>query len=169
VAGDGRRATARLAAAVTALGFAPAGGRLAAGDAAGAIVLVNAASGAAEGTVHRWAQRIRWLEFSPDGSALLVATDSWLHALAATPALTPSLSKLAVWPAASTALSAVSASTVRFAGVEGNGLLVSGDIDLAAPPSPVVTADVSALVARDWSAVLALALNDNGDPVARAP
>jgi hypothetical protein len=168
VAGAGRRVTARLAAAVTALSFTPAGGRLAAADAAGAIVLVNAESGAAEGTVHRWLQPIRWLEFSPDGTALLVATDSWLHALAATPALTPSLSKLAVWPAASTAFSAVSASAVRFAGVEGGGFLVSGDFDLAAPPSPV-TADASALVARDWSAALALALNDNGDPVARAP
>jgi WD40 repeat protein/subtilisin-like proprotein convertase family protein len=168
VAGAGRRVTARLAAAVTALSFTPAGGRLAAADAAGAIVLVNAESGAAEGTVHRWLQPIRWLEFSPDGTALLVATDSWLHALAATPALTPSLSKLAVWPAASTAFSAVSASAVRFAGVEGGGFLVSGDFDLAVPPSPV-TADASALVARDWSAALALALNDNGDPVARAP
>jgi hypothetical protein len=84
------------------------------------------------------------------------------------PAFAPVLSKLAVWPAASTALSAISASTVRFAGVDGGGFLVSGDIDLAAPPSSV-TAEASALVARDWSAALALALNDNGDPVAREP
>ena len=34
----------------------------------------------------------------------------------------------------------------------------------AAPPSGL-TADASALVARDWSAALALQLNDNGDPV----
>ena len=158
------RVTVRLAAAVTALAFAPDGSRLAAADAGGAIVLVRAQGGDFEGTAHRWSQPIRWVEFTADGGALLVATDAWLHALAATPALVPTHSKLVVWPASSTALSAVSATVARFAGVDAGGLLASGDIDLAAPSS-AGAADASALVARDWSAVFALRLNDNGDPV----
>ena len=73
----------------------------------------------------------------PDGGALLVATDAWLHALAATPALAHAHSKLVLWPASSTALTAVSGTAVRFAGVETNGALASGIIDIAAPGSAV--------------------------------
>ena len=59
------------------------------------------AAGAVEGSARHWSQPIRWLEFSPDGSALFVATDAWLHALAAaTPTLAPVHSRLVVWPAA---------------------------------------------------------------------
>ena len=158
------RMTVRLGAAATSLAFAPDGARLAAGTADGTIVLVATADGDVEGTARHWSQPIRWLEFSPDGSALLVATDAWVHALAATSTLAPAHSKLVVWPAASTALVASSATTVSFAGVEAAGVLTSGVIDVAASPS-VVTADPAALVARDWSAALALRLNDNGDPV----
>jgi hypothetical protein len=73
------------------------------------------------------------------------------------------LSKLVVWPASSTAASAVSATRVSFAGVDGLGALVSGEVDLAA--AAAASADAAALVERDWSAALALRLNDNGDPV----
>jgi hypothetical protein len=91
-----------------------------------------------------------------------------LHALAATPTLAPAHSKLVLWPASSTVLAAISGTTVSFAGVEAAGVLASGVIDVTASPS-VITADASALVARDWSAALALALNDNGDPVPFEP
>jgi len=99
---------------------------------------------------------------------LLVATDAWVHALAATPTLAPLHSKLVLWPASGTVMNAVSATTVGFAGVEAGGALASGVIDMTASPS-VVTADASTLVARDWSALLALRLNDNGEPVPSAP
>lgn len=169
LAADARtRLTARLDAAVTSLAFSPDGNRLAAADSSGAIALLAAADARVEGAAHRWAQPIRWLDFSADGGSLLVATDSWLHALAATPALSPTYSKLFSWPAFSTALVPKSATAVGFAGVDASGVLASGVVDLAAPPR-AVTPDASALVARDWSAAFGLRLNDNGDPVPLEP
>jgi WD40 repeat protein len=162
LAGDAReRTTVNLGAAATWLAFTPDGARLAAADASGAITLVATSSGRVEATVRRWSQPIRWLEFGADGEGLLVATDAWLHALAATPPLAPAYSKLIVWPASSTVLRAVSATAVRFVGVEVGGALASGEIDLTAPSA---TVDPAALVARDWSTALSLQLNDNGDP-----
>jgi WD40 repeat protein len=162
---DGRRAAVRLGAAAVALALAPDGNHLAIGDAGGTITLVDAASWETAGTTRHWPQPIRWLEFSPDGSALLVATDSWLHALATTN-LAPAHSTLVVWPAADTVATAISATTIGFAGVTTDGSLISGVLDLAALEP---REDAAALVARDWSAVLGLRLNDNGDPVPFAP
>jgi hypothetical protein len=161
--GGGERATVRLGAPAAALAFAPDGSRLAVGDSSGTITLVATASGESEGTVRHWSQPIRWLEQSPDGSTLLVATDAWLHALAAsTPMLVPLQSKLVTWPAAAPVATAISATSIGFAGVATDNSLVSGVLDLAATePSQ----DSAALVARDWNAVLALRLNDNGEPV----
>ncbi|HVJ28894.1 MAG TPA: hypothetical protein VNA66_01175, partial [Gammaproteobacteria bacterium] len=158
------RMTARLDAAVTSLAFAPDGSRLAAADATGALAVLTADNARVESSAHHWSQPIRWLEFGGDGGSLLVATDAWLHSLAAAAGLPPTHSKLFSWPASSTSLTAVSATAVGFAGVEAGGVLASGVIDLSAPPGPV-TADASALVTRDWPAVLGLRLNDNGDPV----
>ena len=155
-------AIARLDAAVTWLAFAPDGSRLAAADADGAITLIALPSAAVERTVRRWAQPIAWLEWSPEGDALLAATDAWLHSLEATPELTPAYSKLAVWPASSTALVAISNRAVGFAGVS-DGAIMSGTIDLAAADN--VSVDVAALVARDWQSAFALRLNDNGEPL----
>jgi hypothetical protein len=158
---------ARLDAAVTALAFA-ADGRLAAADAGGNIALLGAADARVETTAQHWPVPIRWLELSADGASLLVATDAWLHALGMAPGLPPTLSKLFSWPASSTALTAVSATTVGFAGVEAAGVLTSGVVDLAAAPRAVTT-EASALVARDWPAALGVRLNDNGDPVPLDP
>ncbi len=157
-----------LDAAVTALAFAPDGRRLAVATVDGAIALLAAADGNLEGRVRHWSAPIRWLEFSPDGAVLLVATDAWVHALAATPTLTPLQSKLVVWPASELALNAVSATTVGFAGVDAGGALVSGVTDVSASSS-AVPADASALVARDWSTLLEMRLNDNGEPVPLDP
>ena len=169
LAAEGRdRVTARLDASVTALAFAPDGRRLAVGDAGGAIALLAADDGRVETSAHHWLEPIRWLEISADGASLLVATDSWLHALATAPSLPPTHSKLFSWPASSTALTAVSATSVGFAGVDAAGALSSGVVDLAAGPRAVTT-EASALVARDWPAALALRLNDNGDPVPLEP
>jgi hypothetical protein len=161
--GGEQSATVRLGAPATALAFAPDGSRLAVGDSSGTITLVATASGESEGKVRHWSQPIRWLEQSPDGSTLLVATDAWLHALAAaTPMLVPLQSKLVTWPAAATVATAISATSIGFAGVATDKSLVSGVLDLeATEPRP----DAAALVARDWPAALALRLNDNGEPV----
>jgi hypothetical protein len=161
--GGGRRAAVQLDAAVAALEFAPDGSRLAVGDASSTITLVAAASGESEGRVQHWSQPIRWLEWSPDGSAMLVATDAWLHALSASSsALVPTRSKLVTWPAAGAVATAISASTVGFAGIATDRSLVSGVLDLAAIEQPT---NAATLVARDWPAALALRLNDNGEPV----
>jgi WD40 repeat protein len=159
----GERVSVQLGAAATSLAFTPDGRRLAAGDAGGVITFIATADGDVEGTARHWSQPIRWLESAPDGNALLVATDAWLHVLAAIPALAPTHSKLMLLPASSTALIAVSGTAVRFAGVETNGALVSGIIDVAAPANAAASA--AELVARDWSAALALRLNDDGEPV----
>jgi hypothetical protein len=158
----------RLDAPVTSLAFAPDGRRLVAADAGGAIALLSADDARVETSAHRWEQPIRWLEVSADGASLLVATDAWLHALSITPGLLPTHSKLFSWPESSTALTAVSATAVGFAGVEAAGVLASGVVDLAAAPR-AATMEASALVARDWTAALALRLNDNGDPVPLEP
>jgi WD40 repeat protein/subtilisin-like proprotein convertase family protein len=160
----GRRATVRLAAAPVALAFAPDGTRLAIGDTDGTITLVDTESGESEGNARRGSQPIRWLQFSPDGTTLVVATDVWLHALAAgTPALVATQSRLLRWPAAATVATAISATAIAFAGLATDGSLVSGVVDLVAIEPPAD--DSAALVARDWSAALALRLNDNGEPV----
>jgi WD40 repeat protein/subtilisin-like proprotein convertase family protein len=160
------RTTVQVGAAATSLAFSPDGSRVAAADAGGAVTLF-AASGELVGTARRWTQPVRWLGFSPDGGTLLVATDAWLHVLAATPELAPAHSKLVVWPAASTALTAVSSTAVGFAGVEIGSVLTSGVIDAAAAPSG--SADAPAFAARDWSSVFEVRLNDNGEPEPLAP
>jgi hypothetical protein len=154
--------TVRLDAAVTSLAFSPDGTRLAAADSGGAITRIAPSTAAVEGTVRHWSQPILWLEWSPDGGALLVATDSWTHSLAA-PELGPRYSKLAAWPASSTARVAISGNVVGFAGVT-EGAVVSGTIELAAAADDV-GADATALVAREWNTVFALRLNDKGEPV----
>jgi hypothetical protein len=163
--GGGARATTQLAAAATSLAFAADGNRFAAADVAGGITLVSI-DGEVVSNARHWRQPIRWIGFSPDGGTLLAATDAWLHALAATPDLAPAHSKLVVWPAASAAFAAVSNTVVRFAGVGTGGVLAAGLVDVTAAPSAPADA---AFVGRDWSAVFALRLNDNGEPVPTAP
>jgi WD40 repeat protein/subtilisin-like proprotein convertase family protein len=163
LAAGSRRVTIRVDAPAGALAFTADGNRLAVGDASGAITLIDAATGETTGAAHHWSQPVHWLEPSPDGSTLLVATDSWLHALAtATPALLPTRSKLVTWPAAATATTAISSTAVGFAGAAADGSLTSGVLDLGvAEPQP----NAAALVARDWQTALALRLNDNGELV----
>jgi WD40 repeat protein len=163
VAAGGERAATRLGSAATALAFVPDGGRLAAADASGAITLLDTASGDVENMVRHWTQPIRWLEFSPDAGTLLAATDAWLHTLdASTPALALVASRLVVWPASNTTLTAISATAVGIAGVAADGTLTSSVLDLAAPSD--VGSNHAALVARDWQTAFALRLNDNGEP-----
>jgi WD40 repeat protein/subtilisin-like proprotein convertase family protein len=170
-AADARqRATARRDAAVTSLAFSPDGARLAAADAAGGIALLSAA-GAVEAEALPWRNPVRWVEFSPEGSAVLAATDAWVHALSATTATAAPVvvhSRLVLWPASSTVATAISPTVVGYAGVELDGAVVSDIVDVAAAPI-ASSEDRSALVGRDWQAALGMRLNDNGEPVAFDP
>ncbi|RPI60892.1 MAG: hypothetical protein EHM50_06610 [Lysobacterales bacterium] len=140
-------------------------GRQDLGVADGDQVEVAVAAGEVEANARHWPHPLRWVEFSPDGTALLAATDAWVHALAATaPALPPNHSRLVVWPASSVVSTAISPSVVGYAGVEIDGTVVSHIVDFAAAPS-APSDDPSALVGRDWPAAFGLRLNDNGDPV----
>ena len=159
------RVTVRLGAPATSLAFAPDGRRLAAATAAGTIVLVATADGDVEGTARHWSQPIRWLEFSPDGGALLVATDAWVHALAATPTLAPAHSKLVLWPASSTVLAAISATTVSFAGVDAGRRARVGRHRRRGCAERRDGGRVRARCARLVGCSSRLRLNDNGDPV----
>lgn len=158
--GTAERFTATLGAAATSLAFAGDGSVLAAGDANGAVTLIGVADGRLR-AAHRFAQPIRWLEFSPDNTTLLVATDGWLHASGAQD-LSTRLSKVVVFAEAA-AFAALSSTTVRVAGLAADGALAVMEIDLTKPG--LVPADAPALVAREWFAALGLRLDDNGDPV----
>jgi len=164
LAGGTRRRTAQLGAAAKALAFAPDGAELVVGDAAGALRLVGVEDAEVGAVVREWPGPIRWLEFSPDGRVLFVATNEWLHALdATTPALEPVLSRVLPPLPTSSAVSPESASIVRFAGFDGSGALAATSFDLAAPPD-AAPPDGAVLVARDWSAALGLTLGDDGEP-----
>jgi hypothetical protein len=155
----------QLGAGATALAFAPDGAQLVVGDAAGALRLVGVEDGELGAVAREWPGPIRWLEFSPDGRVLFVATNEWLHALdATTSALEPVFSRvLPPLPTSSAALP-TSASSVRFVGFDGSGALAATSFDLAAAPA-AAPPDGAVLVARDWSAALGLTLGDDGEPL----
>jgi WD40 repeat protein len=164
LAAGARRRTAQLGGAATALAFAPDGAQLVVGDAAGALRLVGVEDAELGAVAREWPGPIRWLEFSPDGRVLFVATNEWLHALdATTSSLEPVLSRvLPPLPASSAALP-TSASIVRFAGFDSSGVLAATSFDLAVAPD-AAPPDGAVLVARDWSAALGLTLGDDGEP-----
>jgi WD40 repeat protein len=162
--GGARRRAAQLGAAATALAFAPDGMRLVVGDAAGALRLLGVDDAALGAVAREWQGPIRWLEFSPDGRVLFVATNEWLHALdATTSALEPLLSRLLPPLPTLAVMLPTSASIVRFVGFDGSGVLAATSFDLAAAPD-AAPPDGAVLVARDWSAALGLTLNDDGEP-----
>jgi WD40 repeat protein len=151
---------------VSALAFSADGTRLAVGDVAGLVRLVAPADGAISAVGAQWPQPVRWLGFSPEGGVLFAATDAWLHALAAfqsASALEPLHSKLVQLPDAPRVAVAMSPSVVRIIGLDATASLGVGDFDVAAPIA--VSGSVAPLVVRDWPAVLALRLDDNGDAV----
>jgi len=151
-------------AAVTAIAFAPDGTRLAIGDAAGVVRLIAPGDGAQTAATAGWPQPVRWLDFSPDGTALLAATDAWLHALSVTPtALEPLHTKLVQLPAAPRTVSAISPSAARVVGLDSSRALGIVELDLAATAAS--NGSYAPLVVKDWATALALQLDDNGDPV----
>jgi subtilisin-like proprotein convertase family protein/WD40 repeat protein len=161
---DAQRVVARLEAATTALTYTADGASLAAGDANGGVTVVDVAAADARAT-RRFAQSVRWLGFDSAGM-LLVATDTWLHALDAA-TLAPLASKFVALPQMASFV-ALSSEMVRVVGVSADGEIAATDIDIESPPS-TVPPDAAALVARDWSAALGLRLDDNGAPITFDP
>lgn len=158
------RWTVQLGAAATALAFALEGQRLAVGDAAGGVRLLQAADGSSAGGTRTVSPPIRWLDFGNDGSVLLLANDGWLHALAtSSSALEPVHSRFAPRRTWRSALAAGPGAQVRLVGWDGRGVLGAASLDLAALPDIDAT-HAAPQTERNWPAVLALRLDDNGEP-----
>ena len=150
-----REITTQAMGTITALAFAPGGVQLAVAD-AGGVRLVRAADGIAIGAPRNLPQRVRSLDFDADGSALLLATVDWLHALRADATLEPIASRFAPRPLA---LAAGDGLQLRSAEIGTDGMVAVTPFDLAAPP--VAAASQSR---HDWPAALGLALDDGGQP-----
>jgi hypothetical protein len=149
--------------AVTALAFQPDGERLAVGTVAGSIRLLRASDGGAVGMPRTFLQAVRWLDFTVDGGALLLATDGWLHSLS--PTLEPVQSRFLPGRGVASAFAPISATQLRFASVNAAGVPRVTLLDLAAAP-PAVTAEARGLLRdRDWAVALALRLDDAGEPM----
>ena len=156
--------TVQLGAPVTALVFAPNGEQVAVADAGRGLRVLRFADGSAVGPVRVLPQAARWLDFSADGGALLLATEAWLHALATTsPALETVHSRLAPRRLSGAALAVGPGMQVRIAGVDARGVLGATAIDLAAPAA-ADSPTAAVPPARDWPAAFALRLDDNGEP-----
>ena len=151
--------TTQAMAAITALAFAPDGAQLAVADAGGAVRLVRAADGTAIGAPRNLPQPVRSLDFAADGSALLLATVDWLHALRADATLEPIASRFAARPLALSALAAGDGLQLKFAEIGADGVAAVRPFDLAAPPVAAASQG-----RRDWPAVLGSKLDDRGQP-----
>ncbi|HVY65204.1 MAG TPA: AAA-like domain-containing protein [Gammaproteobacteria bacterium] len=162
----GRSFTSRAAGPISSVAFAPDGTQLAVGDAAGNVRLLRAQDGGAMGAARVLAEPVRWLDFSRDGRALLLATSDWLHAFAAEAGLPPLLSRFAPRPSSrlGSALAAGDGMQVRWVEARADGAPAVVTFDLAAPP-----AAPQGLAPHDWPAALGLRLDDAGQPVPYDP
>ena len=156
--GAGREITTPLMGAITALAFGPGGAQLAVADASGAVRLVRAADGTPIGAPRNLPQRVRSLDFDTDGSALLLATVDWLHALRADATLEPIASRFAPRPLAASVVAAGDGLQLRLAEIGTDGVPAVTQFDLAAP---LAAASESR---HDWAAALGLTLDDGGQP-----
>jgi hypothetical protein len=159
LANPGRAITAQAMGAVTALAFASAGAQLAVGVAAGTVRLLRATDGSSIGIARTLTQAIRWLDFNADGSALLLATVDWLHALRTDSTLEPLASRFAPRPLDALALAAGNNLELRYADVGADGAATVTPFDLAAPPPAA-----AGTTARDWPVALGVRLDDRGEP-----
>jgi hypothetical protein len=157
--GAGREITTHAMGAVTALAFAPGGAQLAVADASDAVRLVRAADGTAISAPRSLPQRVRSLDFDADGSALLIATVDWLHALRADATLEPIASRFAQRPLTTSVLAAGDGMQLRLAEIGADGVAAVTQFDLAAPPAAAVNEG-----RRDWPVALGLTLDDKGQP-----
>jgi WD40 repeat protein len=155
----GREVTTQAMGAITALAFAPGGAQLAVADAGGAVRLVRAADGTAIGAPRNLPQPVRSLGFNADGSALLLATVDWLHALRADATLEPIASRFAPRPLTTPVLAAGDRLQLRSVEIGADGVAAVTQLDLAAPP--VATASQGR---HDWPAALGFRLDDGGQP-----
>ncbi len=159
VDGAGSEITTQAMGAITALAFAPGGVQLAVADAGGAVRLVRAADGTAIGAPRNLPQPVRSLDFDADGSALLLATVDWLHALRADAALEPIASRFAARPLGTSVLAAGDGLQLHFVEIGTDGVGAVTQFDLAVPP--VAPASQGR---HDWPAALGFRLDDGGRP-----
>ena len=157
--GAGREITTQAMDAITAIAFAPGGAQLAVADASGAVRLVRAPDGSTIGAPRSLPQRVRSLDFDADGSALLIATVDWLHALRVDAMLEPIASRFAPHPLATSVLAAGEGLHLRSVETGADGAAVVTEFDLAAPPAAAANEG-----RHDWPAALGLTLDDGGQP-----
>ncbi len=156
--------------AVLALAFSPDGAMLATGDASGRIQLWDPLSAQALGEPLGLPHPVRWLGFSEEGGHLVAQTDHWLHRLLVTGQnLTASDSRLLdVGVEAGASLTTPHGERLRLVGGRGLGRPTYYELDLSDPSTEALPAG-AALLGRDWSGLLGLALDSTGAVVARQP
>jgi WD40 repeat protein len=157
--GAGSEITTQAMGAITALAFAPGGAQLAVADAGGAVRLVRAADATAIGAPRNLPQSVRSLDFDADGSALLLATADWLHALRADATLEPIVSRFAPRPFVTSVLAAGDGLHLRSVETGADGVAAVTQFDLSAPPVAAASQG-----RHDWPAALGLTLDDEGQP-----
>jgi hypothetical protein len=155
--------------AVLALAFSPDGAMLATGDASGRIQLWDPLSAQALGEPLGLPHPVRWLGFSEEGGHLIAQTDHWLHRLLVTGqnliASDSRLLEVGVEPGVS--LTTPHGERLRLVG-GGLGRPTYYELDLSDPSTEALPAG-AALLGRDWSGLLGLALDSTGAVVARQP
>jgi WD40 repeat protein/subtilisin-like proprotein convertase family protein len=149
---------------VAAIAFAPDGRLLASGDETGTVEVWDARRFESVGHRRGFPHPVRWLEWSADGRYLLIQTDQWLHRaeLVSGELQVVDSRLLGVGVEAGAALEAEDGRRLRLIGGRSANRLEVLDLDLTTPAAAGLPAD-SPLLARDWSAVLGLRVDENGE------
>ncbi|HEX6995541.1 MAG TPA: AAA-like domain-containing protein [Gammaproteobacteria bacterium] len=151
---------------VRALAFAPDGRVLASGDDTGHVELWDTTTFAPVAPRRAFAHPIRWVGFTPDGSAVLIQTERWIHRAAVDDGHIRVLASrlLPAGVAAGAALAQSDGSRVRVVGGLGAGPIAFHDLSFAEPaPGSLPASDP--LLARDWRRALGLEISSDGDVV----
>ncbi len=152
--------------AVTTLAFGHDGALLASGDASGSLQLWDPAVPEPIGAAHVFPHPVRWVGFSENGQFLLVQTSHWLHRLAVGiqgPVVVASR-LLEAGMEAGAALMNAGGGRLRLIGGRGTGQPQFYELDLLQSSIAPIPPD-SVLLSRDWSRILGLRLDANGEVV----
>jgi WD40 repeat protein len=144
--------------------FAPDGRLLASGDETGTVEVWDTQRFEAAARRQAFRYPVRWLDWSADGRYLLIQTDQWLHRVELVSGELRVMDSrlLDVGVEAGAAVEAEDGRRLRLIGGRSAGRLALLDLDLAAPIAADLPAE-SPLLARDWSAVLGLRIDENGE------
>jgi WD40 repeat protein len=147
--------------------YAPGGAYIATATEQG-VVQLRSAAGDEIGMAHMLPSAARWIGFGSDDS-LFAATDRWLHAFAAKSVGVELVRSrpLSLSPAASRGYVAFGAERALVGGFDASGSLRRVEVDLSEIETPSSSPSPE-LLARDWTTVLGLHLDDSGEPVAGA-